>query len=40
MYNAVDIDISKGKNTVAVLQPGSIVIHKPFDMPHTSKDLN
>lgn len=40
MYNAVGIDVSKGKSTVAVLQPGGVVIHKPFDVPHTSKDLN
>lgn len=40
MYNAVGIDVSKGKSTVAVLQPGGVFIHKPFDVPHTSKDLN
>lgn len=37
MYNAVGIDVSKGKSTVTVLQPGSIVIRKPFDVPHTSR---
>ena len=31
MYNAVGIDVSKGKSTVAVLQPGGTVIRKPFD---------
>ena len=40
MYNAVDIDVSKGKNTVAVLQPGDVIIRKPFDVPHTSKYLS
>ena len=39
MYNAVGIDISKGKSTVAVLQPGSVVIRKPFDVPHTTNAL-
>ena len=29
MYNAVGIDVSKGKSTVAVLQPGGTVIRKP-----------
>ena len=36
MYNAVGIDVSKGKSTVAVLQPGGTVIRKPFDVSHTS----
>ena len=40
MYNAVGIDVSKGRSTVTVLQPGGVVIHKPFDVLHTSKDLN
>lgn len=40
MYNAVGIDVSKGKSTVAVLQPGGTVIRKPFDVFHTSHSLN
>jgi len=40
MYNAVGIDISKGKSTIAVLQPGGIIIRKPFDVLHTSQQLN
>ena len=40
MYNAVGIDVSKGKSTVAVLQPGGTVIRKPFDVSHTSHSLN
>lgn len=40
MYNAVGIDVSKGKSTVAVLQPGGTVIRKPFDVSHTSHNLN
>ena len=39
MYNAVGIDVSKGKSTVAVLQPGGTVIRKPFDVSHTSQNL-
>ncbi len=40
MYNAVGIDVSKGKSTVTALQPSSIVIRKPFDVSHTSQNLN
>ena len=39
MYNAVGIDVSKSKSTVAVLQPGGTVIRKPFDVS-TSQNLN
>jgi transposase len=40
MYNAVGIDVSKGKSTVAVLQPGGTIVRKPFDVLHTSPQLN
>lgn len=40
MYNTVGIDVSKGKSTVTVLQPGGTVIRKPFDVSHTSQNLN
>lgn len=40
MLNAVGIDVSKGRSTVAVLQPGGIVIRKPFDVLHNREDLN
>lgn len=40
MYNAVGIDVSKRKSTVTILQPGSTVIRKPFDVSHTSQSLN
>ena len=43
MLNAVGIDVSKGKSTVSVLQPGGTVIKKPFDVVHSScalKDLS
>lgn len=40
MLNAVGIDVSKSRSTVAVLQPGGIVVHKPFDVPHKSSSLH
>lgn len=40
MLNAVGIDVSKGRSTVAVLQPGGVIVHKPFDVTHKSKDLH
>ena len=40
MLNAVGIDVSKGRSTIAVLQPGGTIIRKPFDVYHTSKDLH
>lgn len=39
MYNAVG-DVSKGKSTVAVLQPGGVIIRKTFDVLHTSAAMN
>lgn len=40
MMNAVGIDVSKGKSTVTVLQPGGVFIHKPYDVSHKSSDLH
>lgn len=40
MYNAVGIDVSKGRCIVTVLQPGGTVIRKLFDVPHTFQNLN
>ncbi|OLR56863.1 hypothetical protein BHK98_12780 [Hornefia porci] len=40
MLNAVGIDVSKGKSTVAVLQPAGVVVRKPFNVSHTKKDLD
>ena len=40
MMNAVGIDVSKGRSTVAVLQPGGVTIRKPFLVHHTSGELN
>ena len=37
--NAVGIDVSKGKSTVAVVQPFGVVVAEPFDVPHTDSDL-
>lgn len=37
--NAVGIDVSKGKSTVAVLRPQGIVVASPYDVFHTSSDL-
>ena len=38
--NAIGIDVSKGKSTVAVIQPFGVVIAEPFDVSHTESDLN
>ena len=38
--NAVGIDVSKGKSTIAVLRPFGEIVAKPFDVPHTSTDIN
>lgn len=37
--NAVGIDVSKGKSTVAVIQPFGVVIAEPFDVLHTDIGL-
>lgn len=37
--NAVGIDISKGKSTVAILRPQGIVVASPYDVPHTDSSL-
>jgi len=37
--NAVGIDVSKGKSTVAVLRPYGEVVASPFDVAHTESDL-
>ena len=38
--NAIGIDVSKGKSTVAVIRPFGEIVKKPFEVAHTSKDLN
>ena len=37
--NAIGIDVSKGKSTVAVLRPYCEVVISPFDVAHTGSDL-
>ena len=39
MFNAVGIDVSKGKSTVSVLQPGGVIVSKPFDVEHSASGL-
>ena len=39
MYNAVGIDVSKDKSTVAILQPGGTVVRKPFNVAHSFGEL-
>ncbi len=38
--NAIGIDVSKDKSTVAVIRPFGEIVRMPFDVAHTSKDLN
>ncbi len=38
--NAVGIDVSKGKSTVAVLRPFGEVVASPFDVMLTTVTLN
>ncbi len=37
--NAVGIDVSKGKSTVAVLRPFEEIVAEPFDVIHNGNDL-
>ena len=37
--NAVDIDVSKEKSTIAIYQPGNQVILKLRDFDHTKSDI-
>lgn len=39
IMNAVGIDVSKRKSTVAILRPGGEVVAKPFDVSHLSADV-
>ncbi len=36
--NAVGIDVSKGKSTVAVMQPFGVVVASPFEVSHNGQD--
>ena len=37
--NAVGIDVSKGKSTVAIMQPFGVVVQSPFEVAHTDSEL-
>ena len=38
--NAVGIDVSKGKSTVAILRPGGEVVASPFEVSHNPRELH
>ena len=38
--NAVGIDVSKGKSTVAIYRPGNVVVQAPRDYRHTESSIN
>lgn len=38
--NAIGIDVSKGISTVAVIRPFGEIVRMPFDVVHTTKELN
>ena len=38
--NTVGIDVSKGKSMVAILRPFGEIIYNPFEIKHTSHDIN
>ena len=40
MLNAIGIDISKNKSMVAAMQPGGVVLAKPFEVQHTKSEIN
>ena len=40
LMNAVGIDVSKGKSTVAILRPGGEVVASPFEVSHNPRELN
>lgn len=37
--NAVGIDVSKGKSTIAVMRPFGEIVAKPFEVRHTASEL-
>lgn len=40
VLNAVGIDVSKGKSIVSILRPFGEIISKPFEVRHTSSEIN
>ena len=39
MLNAIGIDVSKSKSTVAAMQPGGVLVAKPFEIAHTKSGI-
>lgn len=39
-YNAVGIDASKGKSTVSIIRPAGVVVKRPYNVYHTTSNLN
>ena len=37
--NAVGIDVSKGKSTVAIMQPFGVIVASPYEVGHTESEL-
>ena len=37
--NAVGIDVSKGKSTIAIMRPFGEIVTKPFEVHHTATEL-
>ena len=37
---SVGVDVSKGKSMVAILKPFGEVVYKPFEIKHTTSDIN
>ncbi|MGF7142201.1 hypothetical protein HNQ56_000611 [Anaerotaenia torta] len=37
--NAVGIDVSKNKSTIAILRPFGEIVARPFDVKHTAPDI-
>ena len=37
--NAVGIDVSKGKSMVAIMRPFGEIVSKPFEIKHTTSDI-
>ena len=38
--NAVGIDVSKGKSMVAIMRPFGEIVSPPFEIKHTTSDIN
>lgn len=36
---SIGIDVSKGKSTVAIRQPGGVILQKPFEVNHNAQEL-